>query len=163
MCGSLVDLSNLSEWIPPPVSHIIFSLSYWSCSQRNLLKLESFIRTYLDFLETLESCVAQIHRPRDCVTQEKYTRTFFFFFEPYSIWKPTFVDLTELVLLVCISYVCPTRFWGPQRSSSQHVWQRAWLWRNSGRRRRYSVLLVFLCSCYPYWHGQNNAFMTTFY
>lgn len=39
--------------------------------------------TYLDFLDTLESCVAQIHRPRDCVTHEKYTRTVFL--KPYSI------------------------------------------------------------------------------
>lgn len=43
----------------------------------------------------------------------------------------------KLVLLVCASYVRPTRgsFGGPQRSTGQYVWQRAWLRGNRGRRR----------------------------
>lgn len=43
----------------------------------------------------------------------------------------------KLVLLVCASYVRPTRgsLGGPQRSTGQYVWQRAWLRGNRGRRR----------------------------
>lgn len=43
------------------------------------------------------------------------------------------VAMSELVLLVCFSNVFPTCCWvhWPHRSSSQHVWQHAWIWRNS--------------------------------
>lgn len=61
------------------------------------------------------------------------------------------VAMSELVLLVCFSNVCPTRCWvhWPHRSSSQHVWQHAWIWRNSrwGRYRMPDIVCLRHYEC----------------